>query len=147
MWCREIDVVIAGTTPPGEHSLENGQQSLASDAIQEELFVFFLGHAHLVEHVVMVGDAELVEVLLHDEVLADVAALEPASKVVRHEPADHVAARRDQLATEEETHFEDSADRNVVCAQQREHRSAVGPLIGFNMPEGGLWAGSLSEPA
>ena len=42
--------------------------------------MLFLLHAHLVKHLVVRRDAEFVEVLLDDEVLADIAALEPPAK-------------------------------------------------------------------
>lgn len=106
-----------------------------SDAVNEELLVFFLGHAHLMEHVVVVGDAKLVQVLLHDEVLAHIPALEPASEVERHEPADHIATRRDQLADQEEADLDGSADRNVIGLHEFENRASVFPLIGLDLAE------------
>jgi len=97
--------------------------------------MFLLRDAHLIEHTVVLGNAKLVEVLLHDEVLAHVAPLEPTGEVVRHEPADHITTRRDQLGDQEEADLDDSADLKVIGLHEFENRGAMFPFIGLDLAE------------
>ena len=83
---------------PAEDLLEQRQQSIILESLLKIDFVLLLLDAHLVEDIIVAGEAKFIEVSHHDEVLADVAAFEPTCKVVWHKPADHIAAGGDDAA-------------------------------------------------
>jgi hypothetical protein len=88
----QVNVVSSGSDSPAKEALEDRQEFARSDLLEEIDLMLLLLQAHLVQYCVVVGYPKGVEVLRHNELLAYVAALEPSSEIIRHEPTDKVAA-------------------------------------------------------
>lgn len=129
----QINIVVAAVFSPAEDFLEQGQHPVVLQAFLEVNLVLLLLHAHFVEGVVVLGDAQVVEVVHRDEVLADVAAFQSPGEVVGHEPANHVATRGDDLAYDVIFHLLVARDGDVVLLHDGENRLAVAPLVELNL--------------
>ena len=91
--------------------------------------------AHIVQHLIVLRDAKRMEIMHHAEVLADVAALQSAREVERHEPTDDVAGTGDDLADDMETEFIVLRHRDTIQPHDGEHFVAVAPFIHLDLPD------------
>lgn len=130
---------------PGEDPFEEGQPAAAADLFEEVHFVLFFLDAHVVEHAVVVADAQAVEVLFGAEVLAHVAAFEFAGKEKGHEPANYMAGGRDGLADDVEAGFVPTRDGDIEVVHDGEHFVAVVPLVELDLADGGFFGRVLQR--
>ena len=86
----------------------------------------------------MLGDAQFVEVVHQAEILANVAALQPAGEVEGHEPADDVAGKGDGLPDDMEADLVVLRYRDAVALHDGEHLMAMAPFIQLYLTDGRL---------
>ena len=96
-------------------------------------FVLLFLDAHLVENLVVLPDAERVEIFRHHEIFADVAALKFAREEIRHEPADDMTARGNKPADDVKLDLIKPRDGNVILLHDGENIPAMIPFVVFNL--------------
>ena len=121
--------------PPAEDLLKQRQQSIILEPLLKIDFVLLLLDAHFIEDIIVAGDAKFIEVSHHDEVLADISAFQSSRKIVRHKPANQIAAGRDDPTKNMILDFEVTRDGNTVLLHDREHGFPVLPFIKFDLPD------------
>ena len=128
--------------PPEKTFSKYGSQRLCLILFQKiNLTCSFSFDAHLIEDFIVLADAERVEIFHHDEIFADVAALEFSGEEVRHEPADDMAARGNDAPDEVELGLVNAGNGNVVSLRRREDIPAMTPFVIFDLLHGRLFSG------
>ena len=121
---------------PAKDLLEERQPGRVPYDLQKIHLVFLFLYAHLVKNLVMLANAQTVKTIDHEEVLANVPALELARKKKRHETTDEMAAQTNQLADHVVLDLVPTRDGYPVLTHDGQDVLPVIPFVHLDLTDG-----------
>ena len=121
---------------PPEDPLEERKPGRVPDNLQKIHLVFLFLYAHLVKNLVMLANAQTVKTIDHEEILANVPALQLAREKVRHEPPDEMATQTNQLADHVVFDLVPARDGNPVLTHDGQDVLPVIPFVHLDLTDG-----------